>query len=325
VNQPSTILNELRELSPLLASVPRVNVFNVPDGYFETLPALLLLKSGNEVSADIQSAAVPEGYFDNLASGIMARIKEETVTGINETATSVVLAGIGNKNVFTVPKGYFEELPDAVISRLDNENIGSKLLDGIGNTNVFTVPGNYFEGLADQIMARLNNENSNVQQETAEISAVVANIGNKNVFTVPQGYFENLALPVTKQAAPAKLVRMNTRRTFLRYAAAAVVTGFLAISAFFVWNQGNKPSLSADNIAAIKKADTIIKTNSFDKELASISDADIVNFLESKGQDVDAALVASLTDNDKVLPEADDYLFDENALDKVLKDLDLNN
>lgn len=325
MNQPSTILNELRELSPLLASVPRVNVFNVPDGYFETLPALVLLKSSNGVSGDIKTAAVPEGYFDSLASNIMARIKGESVTADDETEASVVLAGIGNKNVFSVPQGYFDEFSSTVISRLHTENIESKVLAGIGNSNVFSVPGEYFEGLADHIMARLNSENSNAQQETGEISPVVANIGNKNIFTVPPGYFEDLADNITKQTAPAKLVRMNTRRTILKYAAAAVVTGFLAISAFFVWNQGNKPSLSADNLAAIKKADAIIKTNSFDKELASISDADIVNFLESKGQDVDAALVASLTDNDKVLPDADDYLFDENTLDKVLKDLDLNN
>lgn len=325
MNQPSTILNELRELSPLLASVPRVNVFNVPDGYFETLPALVLLKSSNGVSRDIKSAHVPEGYFDSLSSNIMARIKGENVTADGETEASVVLAGIGNKNVFSVPQGYFDEFSSTVISRLHTENIESKVLAGIGNSNVFSVPGEYFEGLADHIMARLNSENSNAQQETGEISTVVANIGNKNIFTVPPGYFEDLADNITKQTAPAKLVRMNTRRTILKYAAAAVVTGFLAISAFFVWNQGSKPSLSADNLAAIKKADAIIKTNSFDKELASISDADIVNFLESKGQDVDAALVASLTDNDKVLPDADDYLFDENTLDKVLKDLDLNN
>ncbi len=35
------------------------------------------------------------------------------------------------------------------------------------------------------------------------------------------------------------------------------------------------------------------------KTVASLDDADIVTFLESKGQDVDAALVASLTEDDK--------------------------
>jgi hypothetical protein len=326
VNQQSTILNELRELSPTLASIPRVNVFKVPDGYFETLPALLLLQTGNKESADIKSGSVPEGYFDSLAASIMARIKGESVAPFTETEESVVLAGIGNKNVFTVPQGYFDGLATAVFSRVNTESIESTVLAGIGNTNVFTVPLGYFEGLAGNVMARINSENNNVQHETSEISTLVANIGNKNVFTVPHGYFEQLAdtITITKQTAPAKVIRMNIRRTLLKYAAAAVVTGFIAISAFFVLNQDKSP-LSSDNLAAIKKADAIIKTNSFDKELASISDADIVNFLESKGQDVDAALVASLTDNDKALPEADDYLFDENTLDEVLKDLDLNN
>jgi hypothetical protein len=67
-----------------------------------------------------------------------------------------------------------------------------------------------------------------------------------------------------------------------------------------------------------------MSTNSFDKEFSSVSDDAIVSFLESKGQDVEAALVASLTD-EKNLPEADDYIINENTLDQVLKTLDLNN
>jgi hypothetical protein len=72
----------------------------------------------------------------------------------------------------------------------------------------------------------------------------------------------------------------------------------------------------------MKEAKQILKNGSFDEELNTVSDAAIVNFLESKGQDVEAALVASLT-NEKDLPTADDYLFDDNTLDNVLKTIDL--
>lgn len=247
MNQPDNILNELRELSPTLAEIPRINVFKVPEGYFETLPALLLLQTSGSDTDAIKNASVPEGYFDSLASNIMARIKSESI--------------------------------------------------------------------------------SEVTAETNDISELVAGIGNKNIFTVPAGYFENLSTNITTQLVqPAKVVQMNPRRAILRYAAAAVITGFLAMGAFFVFNKnGNDRTLPAQTAVAMKEANSIIKTNSFDKELASLNDADIVNFLESKGQDVDAALVASLTEDEKALPEAEDYLINENTLDDVLKNLDLNN
>lgn len=285
MNQPdNNILNELRELSPAVAAIPRINVFSVPEGYFDHLPALLLLQTSGAESGNMNNAPVPEGYFDNLAGNIMARIKQESLA--------------------------------------DNDH--SALLAGIGNHNVFTVPAGYFEGLSSAIMQRIKND---VATETAELSETVARIGNKNVFTVPDGYFNNLPAAIhSRLEKPAKVVQLGGFRKYAKYAAAAVVTGLIAMSALFILNK--KPGaakMNAATVAALNDAKSIIKTNSFDKEMASLSDADIVNFLESKGQDVDAALVASLTEDEKKLPEAEDYLIDENTLDEVLKDLDLNN
>lgn len=285
MNQPdNNILNELRELSPAVAAIPRINVFSVPEGYFDHLLALLLLQTSGAESGNMNNAPVPEGYFDNLAGNIMARIKQESLAS----------------------------------------NDHSALLAGIGNHNVFTVPAGYFEGLSSAIMQRIKND---VATETAELSETVARIGNKNVFTVPDGYFNNLPAAIhSRLEKPAKVVQLGGFRKYAKYAAAAVVTGLIAMSALFILNK--KPGaakMNAATVAALNDAKSIIKTNSFDKEMASLSDADIVNFLESKGQDVDAALVASLTEDEKKLPEAEDYLIDENTLDEVLKDLDLNN
>lgn len=280
-------MNELRELSPAVADIPKVNVFKVPERYFETLPALLLLQTTDQ-SLNIQNSSVPEGYFDNLASAIMSRIKKEAS---EENEYSATLAGIRNRNVFTVPAGYFEELSSNIMNRINSENMNK------------------------------------VFAETNEISATVAAIGNRNVFTVPAGYFNDIAENISNKIdPPAKIVPMNGFRKFYKYAAAAAVMGFIALSAVFILNKkDNGFVLTAETAIAMDSADHIIKTNSFDKELASLSDADIVNFLKSKGQDVDAALVASLAEDTKALPEAEDYLIDENTLDDVLKKLDLNN
>jgi hypothetical protein len=247
--QPSNILIELQELSPAVADIARVNVFKVPDGYFDSFSGHTLL----------------------LAQA--AYLKEENPI-----------------KVHTVPEGYFDSLADSILNKIKNESIWS------------------------------------VANETKEISELVAGIGNRNVFIVPKQYFDRLTTELSqKVTTKSKVVSMKSRFTSFRYAAAAVLTGLIGLSIFFMLNKNNstiKPS--SETIAVMNRADQIIKTNSFDKELENISDAAIVQFLESKGQNVEAALVASL-DDEKNLPNAVDYLINENTLDEVLKTLDLNN
>ena len=59
------ILNELRELSPTLAAIKKVNVFTVPAGYFEYLAADILMGIEKEYGFSKHKAAdVLVGYFD---------------------------------------------------------------------------------------------------------------------------------------------------------------------------------------------------------------------------------------------------------------------
>jgi hypothetical protein len=293
--KPDNIISELKELSPVVANIGRVNVFKVPIGYFDTLSTYILLLAHTSTIENLQSRDqlfVPENYFDSLANNIMARIKNESFVGVAQETKEIseLIAGIGNKNIFSVDNGYFDQLADNIQIKLKPEPV------------------------------------SEAARETAALSKTVAEIGHENVFTVPQNYFESLAEQVNlKIIKPAKLVNINSHFTVFRYAAAAVVTGIMGLSLFMMLNKKNiEVNTSTQTAAVMFDAKQIIKTNSFDKEFADIPDAAIVEFLESKGQDVEAALVASLED-DKNLPDADDYLIDENTLDDVLKTLDLNN
>lgn len=339
--QPDNILNELKELSPALAHIARLNVFKVPDGYFETLSNRVLLQvhagDAEDVKA-INEALVPEGYFENLAGNIMARIKKESMSDAAAETKNIseLVAGIGNKNIYSVPLQYFEELSGSIVAQTKNEsftnasletNSISTLVAGIGNKNIYTVPQGYFDEVSNKLTAHTKIISANeVVSETFVVSELVAGIGNKNVYTIPQGYFDGLAEQVkSKLVTPAKVVNMKNRFTAFRYAAAAVVTGVIGLSVFFLVNKYNDKNISSAQTAAVMtEAKQIIKTNSFDKELSAVSDSSIVAFLESKGQNVEAALVASLTD-DKNLPDADEYLSNDNTLDEVLKTLDLNN
>lgn len=338
--QQDNILNELQQLSPTLAQIPRVNIFKVPEGYFDILSGELLLQvhsQGLDDVTPINHMAVPVGYFENLADSIMARIKLGPFSDVgSEThGVSSLVADIGRKNVYRVPESYFEQLAETLLAGIKKDHFSevqiethgiSSLVADIGHENVYSVPAGYFEGLSQTIMAQQENTlNREVIAETNGISEMVAGIGNKNVYKVPGGYFSGLEKQISRKLPiPAKVISMKSRFSAVRYAAAAVITGLVGLSVFFMLNKNNDTTTSGQTAALMTQANQIIQTNSFDKEFSSISDAAIVSFLESKGQDVEAALVASLAD-DKNLPEADDYLIYENTLDEVLKTLDLNN
>ena len=119
------ILNELRELSPLLASIDRINVFSVPDGYFEHLSAdvLMGIRLENGIGTDdfdSLSADVPVGYFDTLADTILLKIKtqDEADSASEIRALSPMLYSIQNENVFEVPSGYFKNLSNNILDKV---------------------------------------------------------------------------------------------------------------------------------------------------------------------------------------------------------------
>jgi hypothetical protein len=114
------ILNELEKLSPAIAAMEKVNVFTVPQGYFEHLGADIMMGIETEngsVKTPSLAGDVPAGYFDNLAGSILAKIKtQETEDAATEIrALSPMLYSIQNENIYTVPHGYFEGLSEMVL------------------------------------------------------------------------------------------------------------------------------------------------------------------------------------------------------------------
>jgi hypothetical protein len=117
------ILHELKQISPFLSAMKKVNVFSVPLGYFTNLdkqilenifiqPAFLLSTS------ETQNLGVPEGYFDNLAGNILKKIKNlpNEAEGDELSQQYPLLYSLRNENVFSVPKNYFEQLPANILT-----------------------------------------------------------------------------------------------------------------------------------------------------------------------------------------------------------------
>ena len=212
-----------------------------------------------------------------------------------------ILAGISNTNVYTVPDGYFEAMALDILNTLQQVS---------GITLNATVPEGYFEGLADGIMNKIK-EGLAMKDEG---SALLSTVKNVNPYTVPHGYFETLAGNIVNQLPqPAKVIVMRKRSSFFNYAAAAVITGILGLSVVSIVDKRQQDKILPET--------TALNLN-FDEALANVSDDDIVAYLQKGGEDVNAALVASASE-DKNLPEQVDYLTDDKTLDNLLNELNI--
>lgn len=263
------IYKELLELHSSLASFQKINVFTVPEGYFEVLPTSIL----HAVSA---VSDVPQGYFESLADSILLKIRAEN-TGRTEEPDLSFLAAVKNKNVFQVPEGYFASVTDAVYDRID-----------------------------------------------ADRNEFIQSLPKNNVFTVPEQYFENLETDITNRLqSGAKVVSMNSRSFFLKYAVAACVTAIIGLSIFTALDKNTRVNLTPTDKIEFAEAGTILQNNSFDKAIETVGDDEILKYLEKNGDDIDAAMVASLTE-DKTPPAVDEYIFNDKALDAYIDELKLN-
>src|SRR5664279_3741443 len=97
------ILNELRSLSPLIAGMNKINVFSVPEGYFDSISETVLacLPEENRIfnlPQIKQTPDVPEGYFDQLAGSILDKIKATQTARDEIRNLSPLLHGIQSRN-----------------------------------------------------------------------------------------------------------------------------------------------------------------------------------------------------------------------------------
>jgi hypothetical protein len=179
---------------------------------------------------------VPEGYFGELPGLVL-----ETVKAPSDTVFS-----ISSANPYQVPTGYFEALPEKIMDRIRQETEAyepeeSSLLSSIGKRMPYAVPEGYFEKMSSGVT------------EKEELSIPGAAKFNPT-FTVPEGYFESLPQKMveTVMKKEAKVIRPVFSFTLVRYAAAAVVAGLIALTAFFYLTKnphGSETMASIDQVS----------------------------------------------------------------------------
>jgi len=180
-------------------------------------------------------------------------------------------------NPFSVPEGYFEGLASSVLAKIKGEvpvsaaeEIAqlSPLLAGISRQLPYSVPDGYFQSNLEGLKAFTTED---------EESLVLSFVSKEMPYEVPRGYFANVPELVLEKvsARQGKVVHMGTRK-WMRFAAAAVVTGIVAVSGFFYFNNRGGSNLTSDPVVAVKKAsiqelDDFIKTTSVNDDKAQVT------------------------------------------------------
>jgi len=211
---------------------------------------------------------------------------------------SEVVANIPKCNVFEVSEGYFS-------------NASAEILIKCADSSVFETPETYFEQLPEIILDKIKNadsaENENLILSTQE---------KQHPYTIPNNYFETLPDNILQAVkGPAKVISISKNQIWIKLVAAVLVglIGFVIII--------NLPKKQDEGISAIEKeAKKIILNKSFESEFEQIDEKEMANYLEENGHDVNAALVASLNE-DEISLDNDELMYDEEAVDHYLTDL----
>jgi hypothetical protein len=290
------ILIELKTLSPLLAGLQKKNVFSVPDGYFDTLKdTILICLNEQEILIPVlKTEDIPTSYFDNLSSAILNKIKVQQ-----------------QENVAS-------------------EEALSPLIKNLQHNNIFEVPHRYFDNLATAVLGRIKELENNTTNELKEMSPQLLSIQHKNVFEVPEDYFSTVSGNILNavKVTPAKVVSMFRVRSLLKYAAAALITGALALGVYKYVNQPPAIHISpgADVVRlspSIEKGKNM-NEQQFDDALDNLTKDDITRYLEKNGSEVDMSLLSSSLDEID-LPNKVEYLLDEKTLDNYIDKIKFQN
>jgi hypothetical protein len=124
------IREEMLLVSPTVAAIGVGMPYSLPDGYFDTLPVELLLKT-----APKNSMAVPENYFETLP-------------------VEMLLKANGKPAIAHVPAGYFDRFADNMLAKVraleaeEPELELSPLFTTIGKKTPYSVPEGYFDAVA---------------------------------------------------------------------------------------------------------------------------------------------------------------------------------
>jgi len=261
-------------------------------------------------------------------------LSDEITNELKETCP--VLAGHARINVFSIPADYFNRLADRIMAYTllnTDEEIN------FGKAETMRVPDGYFESLSTNILAKIKSHSQKKEtgRDFEELSPLLFSLKGKNVFSVPDHYFESLGDSISNKLnlnkKPAQVISMNRMRSFWKYAAAAVVTGAIAVSSLQIFN--SSPEMKKNNSVVTESSglpDYIQSSFQYktpeqvQEGISALSDDAIVKYLEKNGSMLDNETLTNVNNESaNGLPAETDYLTDGNALNNYLDAIDYTN
>jgi len=255
-------------------------------------------------------------------------VTKESNEILNELASiSPTLATIDRINVFRAPEGYFSDLSGRIlISAFLNQHSKEQISD---------VPEGYFDGLSNKIILRIKDTDAAVSTEdiTKDISPLLHSLKDKQVFNIPEGYFHTLDEQILNKIQPksAKVVSLYSGKKWLSYVAAAMIAILAGIGVLQLFNSKDShdkiattqlaKNYSENMPAHIQSAIQYKTPEQLNEGLASLSDDEIVTYLERHGNILDDYLLTKDIDTTE-LPDPTAYLIDENTLSNFLNQID---
>ena len=167
-------------------------------------------------------------------------------------------------------------------------------------------------------------DNIKTIEQKSSSSPLLHKAGKGNNMSTPTAYFEKLPdqilSGITKEKSTARLIYMPV----LKWAAAACIIGVICFSivknylSSQIEHQNNK-----EWQASLQMSKVILQRNSFDLTLNQLDENTIINFLQENGHDVNAALMASITETDHI-NDVNEYFCDDENLNLMMKDLNIS-
>lgn len=188
------ILNELKEISPLLCKIENDNPFTVPSQYFEQLSSNILsaIKNDELRSTDITSfdfgsipaisRDLPDNYFESFSSKILSTIKRNELK--EELNAYPLLLSLKEKNVFTVPKGYFENIATEISEKISGENNGKVV--SINRGKVVSMKSTWWKAAAAAVIAGVVAVSSYFVMDNPAPAVQTSYVSSANEYKTPE-------------------------------------------------------------------------------------------------------------------------------------------
>lgn len=240
--------------------------------------------------------------------------QKDIIQELNDLGSSLVNANL--QNIYAIPEGYFEGFAAKVLSRIKAGDEITADISFLPKENPYRVPVGYFDGLEEKIMDAIRNhaDHQNSQEELETLSPLLSSLNKKPVYSVPEDYFANFEVAIGNQKSKAKVIGI-TGRKWIRYAAAAVVTGIIVLAGFMIYNNNHKDA-AGRTIAKfekdVKKIEDVKQTQNLidimdaglnEKELASVNKTIKTDDVQQLLQDVSVDELNDFNEQSKAIED----------------------